>query len=64
MKNTLILASVLVAEVLAGALACSGNTPPPPVPINCERGTHQEGNKCVINGSLPAKAAAPGAAAK
>jgi hypothetical protein len=63
MKNTLILTVILGAAAWAGTLACSSsvNTPPAPPP-DCARGTHQEGDKCVLNGPSPAPAPAPAAA--
>ena len=62
MKNTWIRTLVFGMAALAGTLACSGggNTPPT-APLNCEKGTHQEGDKCVLNGpiSAPPPTAAP-----
>jgi hypothetical protein len=62
MKNVSIPTLILGIAALAGLLASSGcNNQPPAAPINCEKGTHQVGDKCVLN--QPVAAPAPAAAA-
>ncbi|MBI5239818.1 MAG: hypothetical protein HY926_05045 [Elusimicrobia bacterium] len=51
MKNAL-----LLTLALAGFMACAKKQEAPPPPPDCARGTHQEGDKCVSNGPLPAPA--------
>ena len=58
MNNALRLAAVFAA--VAALQACSGGSgAPAKAPLNCEKGTHQEGGKCVLNApvAVPAKAA-------
>lgn len=63
MKNALMLAMIIGTATLVGA--CSGgNSTPPAEPLNCPKGSHQEGTKCVINGPLPAPEPAAAPAAK
>jgi hypothetical protein len=58
MKERLTPAVVLSLAALVGTLACSSEKNPPPAaaPLNCERGTHQQGDKCVLNAPVPVPA--------
>ena len=63
-KNCLRRTAALHAAAMAAILTCAGacqraeNEPAGEQP-NCEKGTHQEGNKCVLNDVPAAGTAAP-----
>jgi hypothetical protein len=64
-KNASLMPAALACAALVGTLACSnGDKAAPAAPLNCERGTHQQGDKCVLNEPVPAPAPTPAPAAR